>query len=196
MPHRVGELHNIMPIANIPSVLTHGVVSYDRAEALPHTSVALTEVQNRRDNKQVPGGLRLHQYANLYFCARNPMLYKRLDQRGTLCVLKVSRRILSQPNVIIADMNASSDYVRFLCSPDGLRHLDFDLVFAEDWRHPGNPAAYYRHRSVKCAEVLVPHCINPQMLEGAYVAHGAAEELLRQQGFNLPILRNPHLFFL
>lgn len=141
MPQRVTELHNIMPIANILSVLAHGIVSYEQAVVLSHASVALLAVQDRRDNKQVPGGLRLHQYANLYFCARNPMLYKRLDQRDSLCFLRVSRRILAQQHVIMTDMNASSDYVRFYRSPDGLRYLDFDQVYADDWRHPGNPAA-------------------------------------------------------
>lgn len=46
----------------------------------------MAEAQERRDRKQVPGGLRLHQYANLYFHARNPMLYARLTQASTLCV--------------------------------------------------------------------------------------------------------------
>ncbi|MGE4345695.1 MAG: DUF4433 domain-containing protein [Geoalkalibacter sp.] len=196
MPHRVTELHNIMPIANMSSVLAHGIVSYERAAALPHASVALMAVQDRRDNKQVPGGLRLHQYANLYFCARNPMLFKRLDQRDSLCILRVSRRILAQQHVIITDMNASSDYVRFYRSPDGLRHLNFDQIYANDWRHPGNSADYYRHRSVKCAEVLVPEVVAPEMLEGAYVPNGVAEAMLRGQGFTLPIQQHPHLFFI
>jgi hypothetical protein len=67
MSHRVTELHNIMPIDNVSSVLAQGIVSYERAQALQHASVALMAVQERRDNKLVPGGLRLHQYANLYF---------------------------------------------------------------------------------------------------------------------------------
>jgi len=196
MSHRVTELHNIMPVDNVSSVLAQGIVCYERAQALQHASVALMAVQERRDNKLVPGGLLLHQYANLYFCARNPMLYKRLDQRDTLCVLRVTRRILAQQHVILTDMNASSDYVRFFRSPDGLRHLDFDQIYADDWRHPGNPAAYYRHRSVKCAEVLVPEVIVPEMIEGAYVANDTAEALLKDRGFSLPIQQNPHLFFM
>ncbi|EQD40247.1 hypothetical protein B1B_14996, partial [mine drainage metagenome] len=74
MDSRVTELHSIMPISNIGSVMTHGVLSYERAARLAHHSVALQPVQDRRDQKQVPGGLKLHQYANLYFHARNPML--------------------------------------------------------------------------------------------------------------------------
>lgn len=62
MDPRVTELHCIMPIANIPLVLTHGILSYERAAKLPHRSVAMQPVQERRDQKHVPSGLRLHQY--------------------------------------------------------------------------------------------------------------------------------------
>lgn len=74
MDARVTEFHCIMPIGNVPSVLEHGILSYELAAKLAHHSVAMPEVQDLRDKKQVPGGLKLHQYANLYFHARNPML--------------------------------------------------------------------------------------------------------------------------
>jgi hypothetical protein len=84
---RVTEFQCIMPIANIASVLQHGIVSNEHAEKVQHVSVALQPVQDRRHGKQVPGGLRIHQYANLYFHARNPMMYKRKEQVDELCVL-------------------------------------------------------------------------------------------------------------
>ena len=58
MPQRVIELHNIMPISNIPLVLHHGILSHEEASKLPHDSVALSEIQERRDIKRVPGGLK------------------------------------------------------------------------------------------------------------------------------------------
>lgn len=72
MDPRLTELHCIMPMDNVASVLLHGILSYERAARLPHHSVALQPVQDRRDKKHVPGGLKLHQYANLYFHARKP----------------------------------------------------------------------------------------------------------------------------
>ena len=42
-----------------------------------HVSVAMPAVQDRRARKIVPGGRRLHGYANLYICARNPMMFVR-----------------------------------------------------------------------------------------------------------------------
>lgn len=85
-----------MPIANISSVLVHGILSHEQAAKLDHQSVAMTDIQDRRDRVQVPGGLKLHQYANLYFHARNPMLFKRKAQAESLCVLRVSTTVLRQ----------------------------------------------------------------------------------------------------
>lgn len=183
-----------MPMDNVPSVLEHGILSFEQAAKLAHHSVAMQEVQDRRDHKQVPGGLKLHQYANLYFHARNPMLFKRKDEADSLCVLRVSTAVCSTQGVVLADSNASSDYVRFL-HPSQWKLLDFDAIYAMDWRHPGDPIAYYRHRSQKCAEVLVPHRIEPRFLVGAYVVDNAAASRLASLGFHLPVAVDSVLFF-
>src|ERR1043165_8094855 len=149
MDQRVREFQSIMPIENIPSVLEHGILSNERALALKHQSVAMQEVQDRRDKKKVPGGLRLHQYANLYFHARNPMLFKRLDETQGLCVLRVSTAVLALEGAVISDQNAASDYARFL-HPTQWKLLDFDAIYAMDWRD-SDPARYFRRKSCKCA---------------------------------------------
>ena len=194
MDARVIELHCIMPIANIASVLAHGILSHEHASRLPHHSVALQPVQDRRDKKRVPGGLKLHQYANLYFHARNPMLYKRLAEVDDLCVLRVSTAVLNSDGVVITGENAASDYVRFL-SPAQWRLLAWDDIFAMDWRHPDDRVAYLRHRSRKCAEVLVPHRVTPDFLTGVYVAKEASIGRLNGLGCTLPVSVNTVLFF-
>ena len=194
MDPRVTELHCIMPMANIPSVTQHGILCYERAAKLQHRSVAMQPVQDRRDQKQVPGGLKLHQYANLYFHARNPMLYKRLGEAANLCVLRVSVDVIGLPGVVITDCNAASDYSRCL-APSQSDLLDFDDIFALDWRHQGDPARYFQHKSRMCAEVLVPDRVDSRFLRGAYVMNGQAEQRLRGFGFSLPVSINPVLFF-
>jgi len=190
----VTELHNIMPIANIPLVLRHGILSHEEAAKQPHASVALSEIQERRDIKRVPGGLKLHQYANLYFCARNPMMYRRKNEAATLCVLRIDRCVLTLPNVVLSDQNAASDYVRFLKSPEGLRELNYDLIFATYWTSE-DPFDYWRRKSIKCAEVLVPHRVPADLIVGAYVLNVTAEVNLREAGFDRPITCNANLFF-
>jgi hypothetical protein len=120
---RVSELHCIMPIANLASVMTNGILSYERAARLPHHSVALQPVQDRRDKKLVPGGLRLHQYVNLYFHARNPMLFKRLAEAPNLSILQVSTEVLTVPGTVISDQNAASETMCASCTRDSGRCL-------------------------------------------------------------------------
>jgi len=183
-----------MPIENISSILEFGILSHERAKVLRHRSVAMQEVQDRRDKKRVPGGLKLHQYANLYFHARNPMLYKRKDEVTGLCVLRVSTDVAQQKGVVFTDCNAASDYVRFL-HPSQAELLDFDAIYALDWRHPNDEIAQIRHRSQKCAEILVPHCVEAGFLIGAYVVDAVRLENMRASGFNLPVSVDREMFF-
>lgn len=195
MDPRVTEFHCIMPLENIPSVLTHGILSNERAAKLPHRSVALAEAQEKRDVKQVPGGLKLHQYANLYFHARNPMMSKRRNEASSLCVLRIRPEIIGLEGVILTDRNAAGDdkWVRFL-HPSQWALLDFDRIYARDWRDPDR-FVYYDKKRKKCAEVLVPHQVKPEFLVGAYVADANAGDQMRALGFTLPISIDSDLFF-
>lgn len=194
MPHRVAELHNIMPIDNIPSIMEHGILSHEQAARLPHSDVSMAEVQDRRNQVQVPGGMHLHQYANLYFHARNPMMFKRQAQAEDLCVLCISTEVLNFPGVVITDQNAASDYVRF-CQPGDLGSLNFDWIYADDWHHPDDNITYWRHKSAKCAEVLAPNIVPPNFIRKAYVASDAARAALLATGFSKPVEVMPKLFF-
>lgn len=194
MEPRITEFQCIMPVDNISSVLAHGILSHEQAAKLAHASVAMETIQEKRDKKQVPGGLKLHQYANLYFHARNPMLFKRKDQAAELCVLRISTEVRNVKGVVFTDSNASGDYVRFL-GPAQWRLLNLEDIYATDWRHPNDPIAYYRHKSRKCAEVLVPHRVEVHFLTGAWVVDQRTADKLAMAGFTLPIEIDPVLFF-
>ncbi len=188
-----------MPINNLPSVLRVGILSHERADAIVgHVSVAMQEVQDLRHMKTVPGGRRLHQYANLYFCARNPMLYKRRDEHTELVVIRLNTQLLNGPGVVISDQNAASKYVRFHSYPDGLRFINFDYVYAESWQDDDQITAW-RKSSSKCAEALVPDLVPPQHITGFYVCNQQTKErvegLLASLNIMLPVICNTHLFF-
>lgn len=193
MDPRVTEFQCIMPLKNVPSVLKHGILSNELAAKLPHDSIAMQGVQERRDPKPIPGGLKLHQYANLYFHARNPMMYSRKEKVTELCVLCVSLEVLDLSGVVITDKNAAGNWVRFL-APSQWRVLDFDRIFAADWRD-SDRFEYYDRKSKKCAEVLVPHVVEPRFLIAARVVDKTVEAGLRALGFSLPITVDPRLFF-
>lgn len=194
MDPRVTELHCIMPIGNVPSVLARGILSYERTAQLQHTSVAMQPVQDRRDQKRVPQGLRLHQYANLYFHARNPMLFKRLNEASNLCILRVSLDALSIPGTVITDSNAASDYARFL-DPRQWELINFDDILSESWTHPDDQRRYFQHKSRKCAEVLVPNGVPAALVVGARVIDAAAGERLAADAPLLQITIDPVMFF-
>lgn len=194
MDPSVTELHCIMPIVNLPSVSSHRILSYEQTARLSHHSVAMQPVQDKRDQKHVPGGLKLHQYANLYFHARNPMLFKRRSEASELCVLRVSTGVFEINGTVITDQNAASDYVRFL-HPSQWHVLNFDDIYATDWRHPNDQIAYWRHKAQKCAEVLVPHRVEPRFVIGAYVVDSAVATWLAGVGFDMPVAVDPVLFF-
>lgn len=122
------------------------------------------------------------------------MLYKRKDQAADLCVLRVSIEVRNMAGVVFADSNASGDYVRFL-SPAQWGLLHFDDIYAMDWRHPNDPIAYFRHRSRKCAEVLVPHRVEYSFVTGAWVVDQDAADKLSALGFTRSIATDPVLFF-
>jgi len=126
------ELHYITEISNVALIMAYGILSHKRAGRVKHNSVAMEEIQDRRKRKAVPGGRPLHEYVNLYICARNPMLYKLRSKHAELCVLRINTDVLDLPGVVITDGNASSDYALSRAAPQGLKIVDHALTFAEN----------------------------------------------------------------
>ncbi len=188
------ELHYITPIVNVPSILAKGILSHNGAKHLRHESVAMDEIQARRAKVIVPGGQKLHEYANLYICARNPMMYKRKAQYREICVLRISPDVIDLPGVVFTDGNASSDYVRFSSAPKGLDVVNLDWTFAEYWTDP-DPIIEWQKKSAKCAEVLVPDKVEPGYIIGAYVACRESQESLTGLAKGIAVEINSHLFF-
>ena len=191
-PDELRELHYITPTCNLRSILQHGILSNARAARLQHASVAMQTVQDRRTRVTVPGGRPLHEYANLYICARNPMLYLRRLQ--DVCVIAVTTAVLDVPGVVITDSNASSEYVRFAAAPEGLRIVDRSRTFAEYWTD-NDLIEQWRKKAAKCAEVLVPERVEPRFLAGIHVSSDEAREAVAGLDTGLPVTVDRHLFF-
>jgi hypothetical protein len=169
----VDELHFITLMEIVPSIMQHGILSHNQARRLKVPRISDPLVQARRANKVIPNAGRLHDYANLYFHARNPMMCAIQARREELAVLRIRKDVLNLTGVIIADGNAASNYTRFFPSPDGLRALDRDLVFARDWR-ASDQITYWKRKRARCAEVLVPNAVDVGLIFGAFVCSDAA----------------------
>jgi len=190
----VTELHYITAMANLPSILRHGILSHTLADQLAHDSVAMPEIQERRRNKQIPGARPLHEYANLYFDAHNPMLSKCRRRNAEICVLHIDPAVMDQAGVIVTDRNAASDWVGFFTVAQGFSVINRERVLARYWIHP-DPYDEMSHKSEKCAEVLVPDRVDVQFIAGTYVANQVALEEFRRLNFQLPVRVRGDMFF-
>jgi len=190
------ELHYIVRIENVRSIMERGLLCRRDAARFNPASVADEEVVRRRSVRKIPGGEPLQAYVNLYLCARNPMLFVRQDQHEGLCVLRVSSDVLDLPGTVIADGNAASDYTRFGTSPRGLDMIEAAAVLAEYWsdRNDDQATAWDKKRR-KCAEVLVLRRVPPSYIHGAYVSGQRAQNALTSAGFQLPVVLDPYMFF-
>ena len=165
----VQALYFITPIENLGSIVARGIVCFNQAKKLKAKSIADSDIQERRE-KIIPGiNKKLHSYANLYFNPRNPMMYKRKGIHQELCILCIDQSILDESNVIIADGNASSNYTRFVPSPEGLKYLDSTSIFTEYWTSD-NPFDYWENKRRICAEVLVPGYVLSYFIKGIFVS--------------------------
>lgn len=154
----------------------------------------MPEIQDVRAKKRVPGGLPLHDYANVYFNGRNKMMAKRRPEQDHLCVLRVSTEALNTPEAVIADQNASSKYALFLPSPLGLQKLHCEEIFVRSWKFPDNQIREWQLGSLVCAELLVPHVIESKLILGAYVLDATAHGRFTQLGTNLECTINTDIF--
>jgi len=191
----IKELHFITHFDNIESITRHGIVSRNLAKKkmLNFNDISEEGVQDRRSGKKVPGTNKvLHDYANLYFDAHNPMLSARRSKNNEICVLRIKSDVLDLNDVIVTDKNAARE-CWFKTVAEGLPFLDRDEVYAAFWLNDD----YWeqeRLKGIKCAEVLVPNEISAKYIVGVYVANQAAFDYFKKVS-NLPVETKSGLFF-
>ncbi len=190
----VTELHFITYIGNVPSILKRGILSHNKSRNINFHDISESGVQERRAKKKIPGTNKsLHDYANLYFDAHNPMLSARRSKNNEICVLRIKNRVLDIDGVIITDKNAARE-CWFKTVEEGLPLLNKDEIYATFWTDNNDLIKEDRHKGIKCAEVLVPDCVHQDYIIGAYVANNAASNNLRRLS-DLGIIIESKLFF-
>jgi hypothetical protein len=196
------ELFCIQPIANLRSIAERGILSHNGSAAVEHVDISMQEVQDLRAGKQVPDSRvpqvqwrRLHDYANLYFCPRNPMLYLRSSRHRELAVLRIRTNALDLPGVVVTDGNAASGATRFGSLTEGLARIDRAITFARYWTH-SDPYEHADHKRRMCAEVLVPDCLPPDYIVGAYVSCEEGSDAYAAERLTWPAEIKPYVFFL
>lgn len=197
---QIAEFHYIAHFENLSSILALGILSHNevsRRRICPK-DISNFDVQERRADVQIPNGLALHDYVNLYFNARNSMMCvvtdagkRNLNQTVVLCV---SPDVLDIPNAVIADRNAATVKVRFEPAATGLQKIDENVVVARSWNDPD----IFTKENLKqrmCAELLIPNNVPPQFIRSVYVATGSTLQRVAADYPNVTGILNPDLFF-
>lgn len=188
---RVRELHYICPVATVRSVLELGILSKNEQRRLcPEApSVADPEIQKIREGKSIPGGGRLHSYANMYFDSHNAMLSRLRHLNDSLAILRVDPGVLDLPDVIVTDRNAAASDVIFRPVETGLPALSEEDVYRVWWANTRET------KQKRCAEVLVPGRVAPEYILGGYVRTDSCRAALRVSCPDLTVTLDTSRFF-
>jgi hypothetical protein len=194
------ELYYITHINNLPSILKRGILSHElvKAENVPFISIYADDIVAKRREIKTPDGRSLWSFANLYFQARNPMLYKVVffsesTDANDIAVLGVQMSVLNKPDIFISTGNAASAPSVILPPREGKKALsqirkDIDKEY---WTEESGS----KRRIM--AECLVPGIIPPELITEIYVASHEAADKVRPtvEKFGLSVVREPHMFF-
>ena len=200
----IEELHYICPIANLASILSHGILSHKRASKISqHRDISDNQVQNRRAHVLVPRAdkskreLALHRHVNFYSNAHNAMMYVRKNEHESLCVLRIRRELLHRGDTVFSTRNSSTNAVTFftveknpLYSPRSTNYLTCPRV--EGYDNEG--------KQIRQAEVLFPYAVDAKYIGGIFVScesgKGEVEKILNESNrADMTVNIHPSMFF-
>ena len=191
------ELYYITHINNLRSILDEGILSHERIKqsGLDYTAIYDEDIVSIRKDKSTPSGKSLWHYANLYFQPRNPMMYSVVSakKKDNLVVMGVSKEVLHEDGVLIADGNAANMPTQFYSLSDGLTILRNQWnIIRNDWwiEGPGSK------RKIM-AECLVPENIKPDFISSIFVADDKVRDRVMETvgEYKIHVLPEPHMFF-
>ena len=118
------KFYNFSPLENLKSILEKGILCHRllEEENIPHKDITNHSVMIRRKEKFIKDNKSLHDFTNLYFNARNAMMYAvtRDKDRGNICsefaVIEIEidiRKSYCEIPVYISDINAANDASTF-----------------------------------------------------------------------------------
>lgn len=177
------DLYYMTPIANVGSILRHGILSFnnvrsDPAVASRSQSIADPNVNARRSVRSVDGRS-LHDFVPLYWATHTPMQYVRtvspggFSQEELIFFAFAARDLLVLPGILTCDGNAASNDTTFY---DGAGALPFI-----DWRVVDTRNCYSsEYKRLKCAEVLVPDRIERRLIRAIFCSTVSSRDAINK----------------
>lgn len=196
---KVTGLFYITHVDNIPSLLEKGILSHEQivARNIPYTPIYDESIVSNRRDINTPDGRTLWNFTNLYFQARNPMLYRVLHEKpeNEIAIISVQPTVIERPDIYVSTGNAASSASDILTVSEmkkALRQIIRDTVGVEWWNDLNGSK-----RKIM-AECLVPDTLPPDYIQSVYVANHTVKEKVEKaiQPLALPIITEPTMFFL
>ncbi|MEK6927648.1 MAG: DarT ssDNA thymidine ADP-ribosyltransferase family protein [Nanoarchaeota archaeon] len=166
---RLREFQYIVHKNNLKEVLERGILSHNKVEELgiKPEMISNPQVMELRKNRKVEGDKTLWDYANVYFKARNPMLWQIINKYGidNVVILGLKPTIYRLNGAKITNGNAASSDTEILPTSqlkEVLTSIKEELT--SDWWKAINGSK----RKVM-AECLVPELIPSDYIKSIYV---------------------------
>src|SRR3989337_4183064 len=107
----IRELYYITHIDNVRSILMNGILSHSSIleKGVKYTPIYDECIVSRRKEIKTPNGKSLWDFANVFFEARNPMLFRGKCEKDTynLAIIGVEPSVLNLPGVYVTTGNAA-----------------------------------------------------------------------------------------
>jgi len=203
MSASIRELYYITHIDNVQSILQKGILSHERVENenIKYTPIYNKEIISKRHEIKVPDGRNLWSFANLFFKARNAMLYRVIFDPinpinpNDVIVLGIRKDILNHQDIFVTTGNAASSYSKIL----PISHLNEVVQIVKDIMKKDYWTDEDGSKRKTMAECLVPDSVPPEYVQSIYVVSDEAMDKVKDalQGY-LPLhnfVKEPSIFF-
>lgn len=191
----VTQLYYITHRDNVPSILEKGILCHDAivGQGVGYTQIYDEGIVNLRKSRLCPDGKSLWSFANLYFRAENPMLYRVTCHNAVenIVVLGIRGDVLDREGVFISYGNAASQNSRIEPVTDSALSIITRQIQTIWWE-----AVDGKRKSM--AECLVPERVPPEYIQSVYTPSYEAGEKIRAMtgGSSLSIIPQADKFFL
>jgi hypothetical protein len=192
-------LYYITHVDNISSMLQKGIFSHERIESekIPFTRIYDEGIVSNRHTITVPDGRNLWHFANVFFEARNPMLYRVVHEKteDDIAILALRPEILERPDIYVTTGNAAHSLSDILYPVEAKKYLSEIIknsVGVEWWNNEDGSK-----RKIM-AECLVPDMIPSALIQAIYVAKHKIQDKVKQiiKRDDIPVIVEPSMFFL
>lgn len=192
------ELYNINSITNIQSIIYLGLLSNKliKDANIKYEDLSLLGVQLERDKEKVDGYHYLHEYANLFFNARNSMMYYLIHNHNIndLCILVFDINVININKTYVSDGNCAKGITNKYPANIGYRYLNASDIKSRYWVYEDGSINEILKNEMS-SEVLVLNKIPQHFIKRIIVANEIAKNNIEKLNVKIDIEINKDLFF-